>query len=570
MEKQKSIKHNIAIFFVGLSVALTTLIVLVAVSIFIPEIRHVEEKKMDKTLHQATAILDHEFKRLGTVANDWAYWDDTYRYVYGDAPNYEQSNLNSETLRITEFALVNITTLDGEIVSGRYLDPENSINDYTGAPTFDGVWPEWLKRELKQSPKGLDGYMPTHLGTLLIVARPILTSQKEGPSRGWVIIGRWLNKKFTQEFSSQLHQPVLFAPVDMKEYESFGKEVHTGIGYYIQRLSFTEIRARALYRDYKGDPIFSLTLDEQRVEFIEALKALGAAILGFLVTCLLCSWVAYRQVKRKVLIPLSELAKSMEQLGNQSMPLPESHSFSSNEISLLYSKYREMANRLLKSQQALKEQSSYLEKEALTDPLTNLHNRRYLDRLMIRNRSKDMNAPNVKKALFVIDVDDFKKLNDKYGHVIGDNILIQLANILRAIVQEGDHVVRMGGEEFLIVATFHSEEHSQALADRIKQRVEKFPFEVDLATPLSITVSIGFAFYPLCQSSTHNDNWEPWEPSLSLADYCLFEAKDAGRNAWVGCYAESSFSNSQLSMIPREIGKLVALKALRQVTNKAA
>ena len=121
----------------------------------------------------------------------------------------------------------------------------------------------------------------------------------------------------------------------------------------------------------------------------------------------------------------------------------------------------------------------------------------------------------------------------------------------------------MGGEEFLIVATCHSEEHSQALAERIRQRVESFQFEADEAAPISVTVSVGFAFYPLCQSSTHNDNWEP---SLSLADYCLFEAKDAGRNAWVGCYAEPSFTDSHLSMIPKEIDELVELKVIRQVT----
>ncbi|MGF1760440.1 diguanylate cyclase [Photobacterium sagamiensis] len=562
VKQHSSIKHKIAFSFFGVSALLTAMIFFVIGIVFLPSIWKVEEETIESDLHQAINMLDREFIRLGNYANDWAYWDDTYRYLADEAPNYEQSNLSDDTLRIANFSFINITTLDGEIVWGRYFKPDSVDTGYSGSPTIDGVWSERFKRELSQSPEGLDGYLSTHLGTIFIAARPVLTSHKQGPSRGWVIVGFWLNGQFTQEFSNQMRKSILFAPADLDEVEAFRKQLTTSTNFYIKRLSLTEIRAKALIRDYKGDADFTLTIDKQRIGFIESLKAMISAFLGLTIAGIFCSWFAYRRVKKVVLDPLSELAKSMEQLGNQNTPLPLPTINNGDEITLLYRKYRQMAKRLIKTQQALKEHSACLEEEALTDPLTKLHNRRYLDRLMARVSGNVLHDPSQKKLLLVIDVDHFKKLNDNYGHATGDMVLIQLANILNSIFRENDHVVRMGGEEFLVVSACQGEDYSQKLAERVRSRIEAFRFGSELNKSLPVTVSIGFAWFPLCESPMLGENWQT---ALELADYGLYKAKVAGRNSWCGYYADLSITETQLAMIPDKVDTLVESKVLRQV-----
>ncbi|PSW06191.1 diguanylate cyclase domain-containing protein [Photobacterium lipolyticum] len=562
VKQHSSIKHKIAFSFFLVSALLTAMILFVVVIVFLPSIWSVEEKAIESDLHHAINTLNREFIRLGHYANDWAYWDDTYRYLAAESPNYEQSNLSDDTFRIANVSFINITTSDGEIVWGRYFKPDCVDTGYPGAPTVDGVWPERFMTALSQSSEGVDGYLSTHLGNLFIVARPVLTSHKKGPSRGWFITGLWLNYKFTQEVSNQMQQPILFAPADLNEVEVFRKPLTNSTDFYIKRLSLTEIRARALIRDYKGDADFTLTIDKQRIGFIESLKAMIAALLGLTIAGIFCSWFAYRRVKQVVLDPLSELAKSMDQLGNQKTPVPLPTINNGDEITLLYRKYWQMAKRLIKTQQALKDHSACLEEEALTDPLTKLHNRRYLERLMVRVSGNVLHDPSHKKLLLVIDVDHFKKLNDNYGHATGDMVLIQLANILNSIFRENDHVVRMGGEEFLVVATSQGEDFSQKLAERVRSCIETFRFGSDLEKSLPVTVSIGFASFPICEPPMLGENWQT---ALELADYGLYKAKVAGRNSWCGYYAEPSISETQVAMIPDKVDTLVESKVLRQV-----
>ena len=158
-----------------------------------------------------------------------------------------------------------------------------------------------------------------------------------------------------------------------------------------------------------------------------------------------------------------------------------------------------------------------LEREAQTDSLTGLYNHRHFHERLRRELTRASSAhENV--AVVMIDIDDFKKVNDVFGHAVGDQVLADLADHLRATVRSSDVVCRIGGEEFAVIVPSSHEEHVVALASRLAKRLEDV--ELDLAGRIS--VSIGIA-----QGPEHAAN--PRE-LVACAEAAMMTAKARGKN----------------------------------------
>jgi diguanylate cyclase (GGDEF)-like protein len=166
-------------------------------------------------------------------------------------------------------------------------------------------------------------------------------------------------------------------------------------------------------------------------------------------------------------------------------------------------------------------QSRRLQLLAMTDELTGLPNRRamlaHLEDALLSARS-----PGNSLSLLMIDVDHFKFINDTYGHGVGDEVLRHLALVLSANQRTHDRLGRLGGEEFLAVLPNAGTEHAVAIAERMRQSVEKTPC-ITSAGAVSITVSIGVA--------TSADVSDMAPGLMARADTALYAAKEAGRNA---------------------------------------
>jgi diguanylate cyclase (GGDEF)-like protein len=158
---------------------------------------------------------------------------------------------------------------------------------------------------------------------------------------------------------------------------------------------------------------------------------------------------------------------------------------------------------------------------AITDALTNVHNARYLHKqLSIELESaKRYNSP---LTCLMLDIDNFKTVNDKHGHLSGDVVLTTLAKILRQYVRRVDIVGRLGGEEFLVVMPHTSSDTAFQIAERIRQAVQRWPFKVE-ETEIPITVSIGVACYP-------GTGIDDKSALLKASDDALYDAKRAGKN----------------------------------------
>jgi diguanylate cyclase (GGDEF)-like protein len=195
---------------------------------------------------------------------------------------------------------------------------------------------------------------------------------------------------------------------------------------------------------------------------------------------------------------------------------------------------------------ALAVKSQALELASLTDPLTGLHNRRFLSEhidadvaLSVRRHEDRLRravapADDADLIFFLIDIDHFKQVNDQHGHAAGDAVLCQMRYRLQAIFRETDYVIRWGGEEFLVVARGTRRERAAGLAERARAAVADEPFMLPDGGTLPKTCSIGYACFPLaCQFPRLMD----WQAAGEVADAALYLVKNSGRNGWYGVTA---------------------------------
>ena len=208
----------------------------------------------------------------------------------------------------------------------------------------------------------------------------------------------------------------------------------------------------------------------------------------------------------------------------------------------LESRVAQRTHELEQLSQALRQKSAALEQASLTDPLTGLRNRRYfaahIDADVARSRRRHLAAlaqqqpaRNADLIFFLVDLDHFKQVNDEFGHAAGDAVLIQMRERLQACFRDVDHLVRWGGEEFLVVSRDSERSGAAELARRAVAAVSDFAFELPGRRRLRCSCSIGFSALPL---QPQHPGLHGWEEAVELADIALYAAKHAGRNGWVG------------------------------------
>ena len=194
-------------------------------------------------------------------------------------------------------------------------------------------------------------------------------------------------------------------------------------------------------------------------------------------------------------------------------------------VAVLYRKLR-VTNRLLAAKNAeLSVQSS-------RDPLTALYNRRYFQNFMdaesmVPDRRRREDDAMV-RVLHLIDIDHFKETNDRFGHALGDAVLVAVAERLRDTLRESDMIARWGGEEFLVFAHAHADRLEEITA-RILRAVSGTPIALGDKI-IRTTVSIGYLPMPLPPSELPL----PWDRALGLVDMALYMAKVNGRNRAYG------------------------------------
>ena len=166
------------------------------------------------------------------------------------------------------------------------------------------------------------------------------------------------------------------------------------------------------------------------------------------------------------------------------------------------------------------------EQESITDPLTGIYNRRYLERRLTDEIAR-ANRYGMPLSVLLIDIDHFKRVNDIYGHQVGDLVLEGMAQLIATTLRTTDIVARYGGEEIMVIAPSTLVKTATELAERLRKVIENASFEVPIEldcdiSALGVTVSIGVA----CIGPHIKD----MQDLIQSADKALYRAKSEGRN----------------------------------------
>lgn len=180
----------------------------------------------------------------------------------------------------------------------------------------------------------------------------------------------------------------------------------------------------------------------------------------------------------------------------------------------------ELLLRLKQQTSKLERQTTELERQTLEDGLTGLYNRRYLDgRLAFEIKRADRYKRQM--AIAMADLDHFKQVNDKYSHMIGDEVLRALAGILRNNCRSIDVIARYGGEEFLLCFPETGPDDARSVCEKIREQVESYDWG-SLEKGLRVTISFGIAAAPPANYDV--------DTLIAAADEKLYQAKSQGRN----------------------------------------
>jgi diguanylate cyclase (GGDEF)-like protein len=161
------------------------------------------------------------------------------------------------------------------------------------------------------------------------------------------------------------------------------------------------------------------------------------------------------------------------------------------------------------------------ERLSQTDDLTKLHNARYLRQFLLNEIRRARRYGSSVAALF-LDLDDFKRINDEHGHLVGSHVLMEMAAVILSSIRDTDAVARYGGDEFVIVLPDTGTELAGTVAERIRQKILRHQFTGGRRLQLSLTASFGVAAFPKHASSP--------QQLIACADTAMYEAKAANKN----------------------------------------
>ena len=248
--------------------------------------------------------------------------------------------------------------------------------------------------------------------------------------------------------------------------------------------------------------------------YADADKALIRDVVGILLATLFLLVGAWYGAELFVLRPIRALLRAADRVRSGDLGARTGLAYGKEELSQVARSFDEMAGALQQRERELREQ-------AITDPLTGLYNRRYLAELLPRELARARRSGE-SVAVILVDIDHFKRVNDKFGHEAGDRVLKAVGDLFLRMIRSGDIACRYGGEEFALVLHETGPETAQRRAEDLRLAIQRLDPGYPTHTGMQVTGSVGVAIFP--QNAD-----EPGE-LLREADEALYAAKGAGRN----------------------------------------
>lgn len=525
-----------------------------------PVILAAEEEVARVNLMRVASALQRESEHLAILITDWAYWDESYRFVQDRNRSFQVTTLSDAALAKARLDVLLFINNQGEVVWARQRDHVTGNElDLPRLPTTR--WPTDHPLLNFGDPQEIHaGILATRLGPLQIAAAPILTSMGHGPRQGTIILGRLLGEN---EVKRLVEQTRVNFQLWRSEDRQLPPESLRLSNYLDSGLSFPELRAlqkspefgRILASDAAlGEPLFYRDPDTSRmltvlthypdiygepsllleVRFPRILEQLSRRISLIVFACLTLIGALFTLahlgiIRRLITRPIARLQEHITEIHAGESLSARVHLQGRDEFGQLAQAYNRMLERLEIDREKLVETEAELRRSekkfralSIRDDLTGLYNTRYLYQGLRRHFEKCA-AEGRPLALLFIDIDRFKQVVDKHGHILGSQAIREMAQTISGCLAKPAFAVSYGGDEYVVVLPGADRRAAMAKAEEMRARIAQTSYLAEHGADVRLTCSFGVASYP--------EDANDLEGLLAIADRSLFYVKSRGRDA---------------------------------------
>ena len=475
-----------------------------------------ERRDTDKSVRLSLNWVASLAPPLAATAVSYGNWTDTYRFIVDRNAAYVAANLQDAEVASLHVDFMVYLDARGKVVYAKAVDRQSGQGRRlpAGLMAFLGGRPAALR--FTGATATVSGIIGLPEGPVVVGAAPIVTSQGKGPIRGTVLIGYFLRGSDVGALAQATGLVVTWysmatpgLPADVL---AARVRLRRSGGTLVEPVNARTVVGYGRLADLQGEPAVILKVTLDRTIVAEGRTMLTDMVIGLLLFILVSIAVLVVVLDRSVLARLAHLNRQVGRIGDSEQTDVRLPARGHDEIAQLAAGMNTMLDALESSRRRLLQLATH-------DSLTQLHNRRWFVDELARELARH-DRLGLGGALLELDLDDFKVVNDTYGHRMGDEVLVRFAEALRDETRRSSSLARLGGDEFAMLIPGADEAEALNTADRLLAMLLSRTFAI-AGRDVSLSASIGIAVFP--------GDGRTVEELLARADTAMYRAKSTGR-----------------------------------------
>lgn len=475
-----------------------------------------------------TQIIDHEIEdtqnafnqMLNTLAlygKAFSQWDDAYAFMQHKDQRFIDTNFVAGTFTTSKINFLMYYDLAGQLYFGKAFD--NNTNKIIPVPdTLKSLIEKNINILTHQTTIDRTGIINTSLGLIVMTFQSVLTSNASGPSRGILLIGYYLTDNNFTALGKVVGLNLQFYPLatlqNNLEIKDEYQQLQTAKLDHSQSLINDKLaRGYILLTDINKNPVGILQIDIPRNVYQQGISTSRHYLFIVIILGLIVMVLTWQLLERFVLSRVLSISKQVSRISyNNHFDNPIALE-GNDELGDMVKNINNMMKIISDSQARLR----YL---ATHDSLTRLPNRLYFYTLLKQEIEK-AKLQKTKIAVMFIDIDKFKKVNDQYGHDVGDKVIQAVAKRIKNIIRSTDMLGHQSGDEFIVyLSNFTNEEYITDTANRIISAGYE-PFKINNHI-IKISFSLGISIFPTDGTTA--------DELINKADHVMYKIKALSGN----------------------------------------
>lgn len=425
----------------------------------------IEKQIMYNNLNQLSTFLEYEQETLNTGAIGLSQWDDSIEYINNPNLIFEKENLNENAYKTLKANFIIFLDKDGNIIYNKRIRDNKIIESKNNLDWIRTNKQRFINIDPNKIEHSIDNY---DNNTFIYTAQPILTSDGTSESNGTIIVGTLVDEKMLQYFSEKLNAKV----------KIINKQIEFEDDKSIEYLSDTLHVGYIHFKNPNNNVVATFSVETNRDIFSYSNYTLYYFLITVIVICSILCFTIIKLLDKLVLDRLFTLTSKIDEIDKSADLSKRINIISFDELG----KLGITLNNMLSTFEEINKQLEYLSSK---DILTDLYNRFTFEKELNRLKNMDKDV-----TIFVFDVNGLKYVNDHFGHKAGDNLLINVSNILKNSLRAEDKIFRLGGDEFVAIINTNVNSVIIEIYNRINNNINTF----NIKNPdKQVSVAIGYA-----------------------------------------------------------------------------